>query len=104
MVYFAHGSCGCRRPCRLSNLDIDPPDENLEAKPVIYLYPEEETEVSVTLGLRRTLTATWPAYEDGWQVTAQPDGTLHEAAGNEYSYLFWEGESDTVYDFSKAFA
>ena len=77
--------------------------QDTEAKPVIYLYPEEETEVSVTLDYDGTLTATWPAYEDGWLVTAQPDGTLHDAAGNEYSYLFWEGESDTVYDFSQGF-
>lgn len=77
--------------------------QDTEAKPVIYLYPEEETKVSVTLDYDGTLTATWPAYEDGWQVTAQPDGTLYDAAGNEYSYLFWEGESDTVYDFSQGF-
>ena len=96
-VVVAAGLAGCQTSIS------DPPDENLAAKPVIYLYPEEETEVSVTLDYDGTLTATWPAYEDGWQVTAQPDGTLHDAAGNEYSYLFWEGESDTVYDFSQGF-
>lgn len=78
-------------------------DETESAKPVIYLYPEEKTEVSVKLDYDGGLTATWPAYEDGWNVTACPDGTLSDAQGNEYSYLFWEGVSDTAYDFTEGF-
>lgn len=77
--------------------------EDVAAKPVIYLYPEEQTEVSVTLDYDGELTTTYPAYEGGWQVTAYPDGTLLDKDGNEYSYLFWEGVSDTAYDFSKGF-
>ena len=40
--------------------------EQGDAKPVIYLYPEQETTVSVSLDYAGTLTATYPAYEDGW--------------------------------------
>ncbi len=71
-------------------------------KPVIYLYPEEETAVSVKLDYDGELTATYPAYGDGWEVTALPDGTLR-SDGKEYSYLFWEGVSETEYDFSSGF-
>lgn len=75
-----------------------------DAKPVIYLYPEETTEVSVKLDYSGELTTTYPAYGDGWEVLAEPDGTLTNLAdGKEYSYLFWEGESDTSYDFSEGF-
>ena len=77
--------------------------EECSAKPVIYLYPEQETTVSVSLDYAGTLTATYPAYENGWCVTAEPDGTLHDENGNEYSYLFWEGENKTDYDFSTGF-
>ena len=80
---------------------VSPEEE--AAKPVIYLYPEEETGVSVKLDYEGELTVTYPAYEDGWNVTAYPDGTILDAEGNEYSYLFWEGVSDTEYDFSKGF-
>ena len=74
------------------------------AKPVIYLYPEEKTEVAVMLDYDGILTTTYPAYGDGWRVLAQPDGTLTNLAdGREYSYLFWEGETGTVYDFSQGF-
>ena len=74
-----------------------------DAKPVICLYPEEETEVTVRLDYDGTLTCTYPAYEDGWTVTAAPDGTLRDEAGQTYSYLYWEGVARTEYDFSRGF-
>lgn len=73
-------------------------------KPVIYLYPEETTEVSVELEYDGVLTTTYPAYNNGWKVTAEPDGTLtNHADGREYSYLFWEGEGYGEMDFSEGF-
>ncbi|MBQ3062200.1 MAG: hypothetical protein IJD03_00905 [Clostridia bacterium] len=74
-----------------------------EEKPVIYLYPEQEAEVTVRLDYAGAFTCTYPEYDDGWKVTAMPDGTLFDAKGNEYSYLFWEGESNTEYDMSRGF-
>lgn len=73
------------------------------AKPVIYLYPQEETLVSVTLdGV--ALGTTYPKYDGGWQVLAQPDGTLTDCSDmRQYSYLFWEGQSDVEFDFSRGF-
>lgn len=79
------------------------PDPNEVAKPVIYLYPEEKTEVSVNLTLDGRLTCTYPAYNEGWTVTAAPDGTLTDAKGQTYSYLYWEGESYAQYDLSRGF-
>ena len=73
------------------------------AKPVIYLYPERETEVTVNLTLGGKLTCTYPAYNNGWIVTASPDGTLTDKNGQTYNYLYWEGESGAQYDLSKGF-
>ncbi len=72
-------------------------------KPVIYLYPEEEMEVSVKLTVDGKLTCTYPAYGDGWQVTASPDGTLRDADGKTYYCLYWEGVSYTEWDWSRGF-
>ncbi len=73
-------------------------------KPVIYLYPEEETEIFVELSLKGgELTCTYPAYKDGWRVTALPDGTLTDAKGQTYNYLYWEGKTGTEFDFSEGF-
>lgn len=75
--------------------------ENIEkpnpetAKPVIYLYPEQETKVNVQLSFNGTLTSTYPTLpSEGWTVTAQPDGTLTDEEGRSYRYLFWEGVAD----------
>ena len=72
-------------------------------KPVIYLYPEVETDVSVLLDYSGRLTCTYPAYREGWHVTASPDGTLADASGQTYNYLYWEGIGTEKYDFSQGF-
>lgn len=74
-----------------------------DAKPVVYLYPESETEVTVTLDYDGELTCAYPAYNGGWTVTAQPSGILTDAGGQTYNYLYWEGVSDAEYDFSQGF-
>lgn len=72
-------------------------------KPVIYLYPETITDVTVTLDYAGALTCTYPAYENGWSVTAHPDGTLIDGAGQSYSYLYWEGDDTDFANFSEGF-
>ena len=65
------------------------------AKPVIYLYPQQTQKVRVQLDFDGKLTRTYPTYpQDGWTVTAQPDGTLTDEQGRSYRYLFWEGVAD----------
>lgn len=92
-------ACGLLSGCRPE--EPDPGD--CDAKPVIYLYPEAETEVTVTLDYDGELTCTYPAYDGGWTVAARPDGTLTDENGQTYSYLYWEGVSGTEYDFSQGF-
>ena len=72
-------------------------------KPVIYLYPEEVTDVTVKLHYTGELTCTYPAYNDGWRVTAHPDGTLVGANGMEYNYLYWEGSEQDISDMTTGF-
>ncbi len=79
------------------------PEPGMAYKPVIYLYPEEETDVSVRLVTDGALTCTYPAYNDGWNVTAAPDGTLTDSTGQTYNYLYWEGETNAQWDLSKGF-
>ena len=79
------------------------PEPGVAYKPVVYLYPEETTDVSVTLTLNGDLTCTYPAYNNGWTVTASPDGTLTDKSGQTYNYLYWEGKTYTQYDLSKGF-
>lgn len=75
------------------------------AKPVIYLYPEEEREVEVKLDFKGRLSYTYPEYKDGWRVTAKPDGSLtNKEDGSQHYYLFWDGTADKRdWDLSEGF-
>ena len=70
------------------------------AKPVIYLYPEEETEIRVAIDFKYggELTCTYPEYNEGWQIVAEPNGTLYDENGDEYYCLYCR--SITQSDFS----
>ena len=74
-------------------------------KPVIYLYPEAQTEVNVRLELNGKVTYSYPEYSSlaGWNVTAESDGQLTDKDGNRYPYLFWEGDIAIRPDLSKGF-
>lgn len=88
-------------------LTVEPSDFELVPgqayKPVIYLYPETEQRVSVKLHLDGELTCTYPAYQQGWDVTAAPDGTLKDSAGEIYNYLYWEGTANAQWNMDQGF-
>ena len=64
---------------------------NVAAKPIIYIYPEEKKKVTLRLGNPENLTHTYPEYKDGWDVEADVDGTLTDINGKKYYSLYWEG-------------
>lgn len=59
-------------------------------KPVLYLYPEEDMNVSVTFENKNTLLSTYPKYEEKWEIFAKKDGTLIDKRGREYYALYWD--------------
>ncbi|MFT5778135.1 MAG: hypothetical protein ACI837_001091 [Crocinitomicaceae bacterium] len=61
-------------------------------KPVIYLYPEEETNVEVTMNIKGKDAFLYPAYDENWKFTAHPNGDL-VFGDNTYNYLFWEANA-----------
>jgi len=64
-------------------------------KPVIYLYPQKETQVKVQVDAQ--ITKSEPTYpSQGWLVTAKPNGEL-TYQNQSYPYLFWEGLGNGIY-------
>ena len=62
-------------------------------KPIIYIYPEQEQNVKVTLGSSDKLLVSYPVYNNGWNVLAKPDGTLIDNKTNRELYsLYYEAE------------
>lgn len=73
-------------------------------KPVIYLYPEQEIDVSVKVGSPEKLTCTYPKYKEGWEVTAKPNGDLiDKETGRSFYSLYWEGKNEVKHDITEGF-
>ena len=71
-------------------------DPDVVLKPIIYLYPENEIDVTVRLGAPEKITISYPKYNNGWDITAYPNGDLiDKSSGNKLYSLYWEGERDT---------
>ena len=78
------------RLIRFENFEFQPAAEC--GKPVIYLYPEKTTVVSVQVDPVGGFTYTEPAYNSGWKILARPNGELTNLSdGLKYPYLFWKG-------------
>ena len=62
-------------------------------EPVIYLYPENESLIEVSIDTQSVkLLGADPNYENGWKVMAKPNGELKPVeSSNTYPHLFWEG-------------
>ena len=62
-------------------------------KPVIYLYPTEETETTVKLLNPERITCSYPKYVDEWNVLAKPNGDLIDLdTGRNLYSLYYESE------------
>lgn len=84
-------------------------------KPVIYLYPQKTTEISVKFNVPVQFTTDIPEYKNSWNVLASPNGSLKDlnqkdddcnkidsnkfgseyaaeaCKTNNYPYLYWAG-------------
>lgn len=95
----------------IGNVDIHGPaykeDPNYEVtcdKPVIYLYNyDKNVNVQLITTKDMEVTHTYPKYNNGWNIKAEPDGTLIDSNNKKYKYLFWEGKSKNIWVFSEGF-
>jgi len=72
--------------------EIDPSGFR-DDKPIIYIYPIEETELNIRLGKPENIICSYPKYKDGWDVIAYPNGDLLDLNTNRKLYaLYWEGK------------
>ena len=71
-------------------------------KPIIYLYPTEKTEITVSLNNKENITCSYPKYDNGWNVLAEPNGDLTDldTCRNLYS-LYYESKDKKNYKVEK---
>ena len=60
------------------------------AKPVVYLYPTKQQEITVKVGADVKISDPYYNPKKGWTAIARPDGQL-TVNGTKFDSLFWEG-------------
>lgn len=98
-------SCSCSDEEEESSSSRHTPDfPPGERKPIIYFYPEEEMDLTVTVTHDEMLTTTYPKYDGGWNIHLKEDGTFTvPGSDREYYALYFEAESDYVCPFDEGF-
>ena len=69
-------------------------------KPIIYLYPEETQVTKVILKDNENITTSYPKYENGWNVTAEPNGNII-LNGRNYYGLYYEANNNIKFNIEK---
>ena len=72
-------------------------------KPVVYLYPERRTEMTVKVTIAGTFIAQYPKADgDTWRLVADPTGVLFDPrTERRYSYIFWEGLNPNAFEIDR---
>ncbi len=71
------------------------PGDIVVKKPVIYLYPEEDTQVTIKVLKDKDLLTSYPKYDKEWKVQADKDGKI-SYKDKEYYSLYYEAKIDTI--------
>ena len=80
----------------------EPCDDYTTKKPMIYIYPEHDMNISIKLDKPELLTTTYPRYNNGWNVYAKTNGDLI-INDRLYYGLYWEGINNINNSFEDGF-
>lgn len=73
-----------------------------DMKPIIYLYPTEDMQVSVKLKYNNNIIVSYPEYSNGWNVLAKTNGTMTDLVTNRELYsLYYESENVVKFKMEK---
>ncbi len=82
----------------------DPDDDGCDSciivyKPNIYIYPEEKTDLTLSLVFPKggKVVASVPEYNNGWYFSVDKSGLID----NSYNYLFYESQQPDVWQLSQ---
>lgn len=73
------------------------------AKPILYLYPEEKMNVTVSFSNPEILETTYPKFNGYWNVKAAPNGDLVDMDNKYYYALYWDEKKVHKVDFSEGY-
>lgn len=72
-------------------------------KPILYLYPEKTTNVTINFEKENLLLTTYPKFNKEWNVLVKPDGSIYDKSNNYYYALYWEEQKQSNCKFEDGF-
>lgn len=84
--------------------DSEPCNINVAYKPIIYIYPEEDMDLTIKLGRTQLLLHTYPKYNKEWNIHVSKNSNIYDYNTNRNYYsLYWEAIDNSKIDLSKGF-
>lgn len=79
-------------------------NQNISYKPIMYIYPNEEMDLTVKLKNNNLLTHTYPKYNDAWNIHVKTNGEIYDYNTNRSYYaLYWEAIDNTKINTNEGF-
>lgn len=79
-------------------------NQNISYKPIMYIYPTEEMDLTVKLKNNKLLTHTYPKYNDAWNIHVKTNGEIYDYNTNRSYYaLYWEAIDNTKINTNEGF-
>lgn len=73
-------------------------------KPILYIYPKENIDLTITLKNNELLTSSYPKYENNWTVHVDKNGNIYDyKTKKNYYALYWEGKDNTPINTKEGF-
>ena len=73
-------------------------------KPIIYIYPTKEMDLTIKLKNDKLLTHTYPKYNDSWNIHVDTVGNIYDYKTNRNYYaLYWEAIDNNEINMNEGF-
>ena len=71
-------------------------------KPILYIYPEKNMNISIKLEHDNNIITSYPKYDNGWYVFVERNGKIYYN-NREFYALYWDEYNNNSVDFSEGF-
>ena len=77
---------------------------NTVDKPIIYIYPDKEMDLTIKFTNDKVLTHTYPKYNNSWNIHVDTDGNIYDYKTNRNYYaLYWEAIDNRKINMNEGF-
>ena len=79
-------------------------DSDIVYKPIIYIYPDKEMDLTIKLKNDKLLTHTYPKYSGSWNIHVDTSSNIYDYKTNRNYYaLYWEAFDNSEINMNEGF-